>query len=328
MESVWTTKWFLRLMEHIGKLQENDDANGSSNEPQVSTGRVVVKEAELRRACILLLDLLFLYLQIIIADRSPLSAVFYSKTDGHLLEPLIRQYVKELREAADVHIITAHLHTERELLWSRILKRLELEPSRKQYAEDKREWMEKVCSFYESMAWDVTIHNNMNPISSLAAQLLNAAGRKHPDVRAAVHACAARTGIDLTDAETSTPAAAANSLSLDVDIKTSSSSSAATASSSATSSLDLKFASSLRLGRSPSADLLDNDVPGDDEDDTSSDNSAVSAGAGSSAGENSDPLPSASTPFKPRSTMAAMAQTITAPSPASVPREISITNAE
>jgi hypothetical protein len=69
-------------------------------------------------------------LQIIIADRSPLSAVFYARTDGHMLEPLIRQYVTELKAAADVHIYMVHLRTDRELLWQRIQDRLRREPHR------------------------------------------------------------------------------------------------------------------------------------------------------------------------------------------------------
>jgi predicted kinase len=52
-----------------------------------------------------------------------LSAIFYSRSHGTLLEPLIRQYVEELAQAADVHIVTVHLHTERQLLWNRIQAR-------------------------------------------------------------------------------------------------------------------------------------------------------------------------------------------------------------
>ena len=43
---------------------------------------------------------------------------------------------------------------EKELLWSRILSRLQREPGRVKYNEDKREWMEATLSFYESFQWD------------------------------------------------------------------------------------------------------------------------------------------------------------------------------
>jgi hypothetical protein len=141
------------------------------------------------------------FLQIIIADRSPLSAVFYSRSDGHLLEPLIRQYVRELREAADVHIITVHLSTERELLWSRITSRLAVEPERRALREDQRGWMDSVVSFYEGMAWDCTVANNSTPIPALAATVMRRVAGTHVDVHAAVEACAARAGVCWTGPE-------------------------------------------------------------------------------------------------------------------------------
>ncbi|RYE97868.1 MAG: hypothetical protein EOO41_03015 [Methanobacteriota archaeon] len=107
-----------------------------------------------------------------VADRSPFSAVFYSRSDGHLLQPLISQYIRELREVADVHILTVHLRTERELLWSRIQQRLLREPARAALREDQVEWMDKVLSFYDSMSWDVCVRNDEVQVSSLPATVL------------------------------------------------------------------------------------------------------------------------------------------------------------
>jgi hypothetical protein len=75
--------------------------------------------------------------QIIIADRSPLSAVFYARSGGALLEPLIRSCIEELAGAAGVHVLAAHVRTPRALLWSRILARLALEPHRMALNEDR-----------------------------------------------------------------------------------------------------------------------------------------------------------------------------------------------
>ena len=75
--------------------------------------------------------------QIIVADRSPLSAVFYSRSHGLLLEPLIRQYTADLAATAGVTVVTAHLRTPRPLLWDRIQSRLRAEPHRLALKEDR-----------------------------------------------------------------------------------------------------------------------------------------------------------------------------------------------
>ncbi len=46
--------------------------------------------------------------QIFIADRSPFSAVFYG-SNGHLLEPVIREHLREVLAAADVLVFTVYL---------------------------------------------------------------------------------------------------------------------------------------------------------------------------------------------------------------------------
>jgi len=109
--------------------------------------------------------------------------------------------VRELREAADVHIITVHLATERELLWSRITSRLAVEPERRALREDQRCWMDSVVSFYEGMAWDCTVANDSTPIPALAATVMRRVAGTHVDVHAAVEACAARAGVCWTGPE-------------------------------------------------------------------------------------------------------------------------------
>lgn len=51
----------------------------------------------------------FLWLfQIFIADRSPFSAVYYAN-HGALLEPVIREQMREVMENADVEMLTVYL---------------------------------------------------------------------------------------------------------------------------------------------------------------------------------------------------------------------------
>jgi hypothetical protein len=83
--------------------------------------------------------------RVIVADRSPFSAVLYSKSDGTLLEPLIRQFIRELRDVAHVEIVCVHLRTRRDLLWRRIQERLRVEPERIALRENR-------CAFARSKA--------------------------------------------------------------------------------------------------------------------------------------------------------------------------------
>ena len=107
--------------------------------------------------------------QVFIADRSPFSAVFYAQNGkGALLEPIIREHVRELRESAQIEIYTVYLQVEKEILWARIQERLAREPHREKYNEGDREWMEKTLGFYEGFEWDATITNNEeNAIASV-----------------------------------------------------------------------------------------------------------------------------------------------------------------
>ena len=136
--------------------------------------------------------------------------MLYSRTDGQLLEPVIRQFLRDLRESAGVEVVCAHLRTPRELLWSRIQARLRVEPDRIALREDRcvacwrevclyalcsgvarrihrhprpirsprgrEEWMDEVLRLYDSMAWDVTVPNDEAPIWELRDRVLQALG--------------------------------------------------------------------------------------------------------------------------------------------------------
>lgn len=153
METAWVCGWFQRVMSHIVEIRKSGEAAKH---------------------------------HVIIADRSPLSAVFYSKSDGHLLEPLIRQYVDELKAVSDVHIHTVHLRTERSLLWNRIQSRLAREPNRLALGEDSEDWMDRVLAFYDSMKWDVTVRNDESGMNSLLADVLGSLARHSSAVLEAV----------------------------------------------------------------------------------------------------------------------------------------------
>lgn len=132
MESTWVCSWFRRLVD------------------------VALKNNKLA----------------LIADRSPLSAVFYALRNGEVLEPMIRACIEEVREVFNIHIISVHLRTEPTLLWERIQARLLREPSRKAYREDKIEWMQEVLAFYDAMQWDYTVENNDVDITELRGELM------------------------------------------------------------------------------------------------------------------------------------------------------------
>jgi thymidylate kinase len=140
MESIWVSMWFQRLLT---KQQEEDKTRTSNH-------------------------------TIYFADRSPYSAVLYSKRCGNLLRPLIDQQIAELAQQADIHIYTVYVKVEKEILWRRIQQRLKLEPARRKYNEDSRAWMEAVCEFYddEERKWDFVVDNNESPLSEVGCVLL------------------------------------------------------------------------------------------------------------------------------------------------------------
>jgi len=142
MESLWVSQWFQRLLEM-------DHAN------QLRLGAEAPK--------------------VYIADRSPFSAVFYCgrrTARGHLLDPLIRAQIEELREETGIEVVTVHVNVEPEVLWARIQARLEMEPERQRYNEGSREWMDETLRFYQGFKWDHTVDNSAGTIEELVDEIL------------------------------------------------------------------------------------------------------------------------------------------------------------
>jgi thymidylate kinase len=137
METVWLANWMTRLL----RIKDSDDAS-----------------------------------EVYIADRSPYSAVYYAP-HGELLRPIIDAQVAELRDKAGIDIRTVHVRVAADVLWDRILKRLEAEPHRHAFNEHRREWMDRTQSWYDQQAWDFTVENSDVAIDDLAHALLRSLGR-------------------------------------------------------------------------------------------------------------------------------------------------------
>ena len=105
METTWVCQWFTRLLK---KMSENKAAGGGL--PAWSRCS---------------------------SPTGPRSARALSPR-RQLLDPVIREQIKEVREAAGIEVYTVYVKVEKEVLWSRIQSRLENEPERKKYDEDKR----------------------------------------------------------------------------------------------------------------------------------------------------------------------------------------------
>lgn len=150
METSWVCSWFARLLKKQAELK----ASGCADDEQI-----------------------------FFADRSPFSAVFYSRRAGHLLTPLIKEQIEEVRKAAGIEIYTVHMSVEKNLLWSRIQDRLQREPERRKYDEDKREWMEKTVRFYDNFQWDLVVQNNHITMPELMREILCSLSEKSPRLR-------------------------------------------------------------------------------------------------------------------------------------------------
>jgi len=125
--------------------------------------------------------------KVLIVDRSPLSAVFYTRNNnGALLAPVIAAQVKELREI-NIEIFTVHVKCETETLWQRVQRRLTQEPERALYKEDSLAWLREVQSFYDNFSgWDFTVENNGDDISVLRnvmKDIIDVVSAKSPKVR-------------------------------------------------------------------------------------------------------------------------------------------------
>ena len=81
----------------------------------------------------------------------------------------------------NIHIISVHLRTDRDLLWSRIQERLRREPHRAAYREDSEKWMDDTLSFYDSMQWDYTVSNNNVNIEDLRTELMASIAASYGD---------------------------------------------------------------------------------------------------------------------------------------------------
>jgi thymidylate kinase len=101
--------------------------------------------------------------RVIITDRSPFSAVFYTRGGrGALLAAVIEECLEELRQAG-IEFYTVHMQVEAEALWARIQNRLVQEPERALYKENSRAWMDEVKRFYDSFGhWSFTVDNSKN----------------------------------------------------------------------------------------------------------------------------------------------------------------------
>eukprot|EP00768_Dysnectes_brevis_P003200 gnl/Dysnectes_brevis/2296_a2702_1614.p1 GENE.gnl/Dysnectes_brevis/2296_a2702_1614~~gnl/Dysnectes_brevis/2296_a2702_1614.p1 ORF type:complete len:204 (-),score=44.04 gnl/Dysnectes_brevis/2296_a2702_1614:64-675(-) len=120
MEMTWISLWFTRLLRIKEQCQDPESA-------------------------------------IFFADRSPFSAIYYSKTDQTTrqhIEFIIRSQIEELKASAGIEITTVLLTVPPSTLWSRIQTRLGLEPERRKYNEHMRSWMEETYSWYEMFRWD------------------------------------------------------------------------------------------------------------------------------------------------------------------------------
>lgn len=140
MEVVWVSNWFMRLL----KLKHDLEIEGKTTNT------------------------------IFFADRSPYSAVFYSKSSySNHLEGVIRGQIEELSRMANIHVVTVRLSADRDIIWHRITERLKVEPERKKFNENKREWMEETMNWYDSFHWDITVDNGTISSEQCAPELVN-----------------------------------------------------------------------------------------------------------------------------------------------------------
>lgn len=152
METTWVCSWFTRLLKKMSDLKSAGGGNGKTE-------------------------------QIFIADRSPFSACFYSRRGGSYLDPVIREQIQEIREAAGIEVYTVYMKVDNDILWERIQNRLEMEPDRRKYDEDKREWMEKTVRFYEDFQWDLVVENNDITMPVLMQKILQSLAVRSPQLR-------------------------------------------------------------------------------------------------------------------------------------------------
>lgn len=123
MEFGWVWNWFDRLMKIRAKYRNKD--------------------------------------MVVIADRSPYSAVFYAHDDnGFKMQDAISHMIEEVKKI-DIDIYTVMVHVDKETLFRRIASRLAQEPHRAAYNEHKIEWNEHIYKKYQAFnQWDLVLDNN------------------------------------------------------------------------------------------------------------------------------------------------------------------------
>ncbi|CAL6011105.1 Nucleoside/nucleotide_kinase [Hexamita inflata] len=115
------------------------------------------------------------YHPIVFADRSPYSAVYYSKSGSETqnqLKLLIKSMTLELKNHG-IQIETICVQVSKNILWNRICQRLQLQQFRLQYNEDSYEWMEKTWQFFNDFDWDHRITNDEEIVTDLGDHLIN-----------------------------------------------------------------------------------------------------------------------------------------------------------
>lgn len=108
--------------------------------------------------------------KIIICDRSPYSIIPYGN-GGESAHSICNTLREELEVFYNVIII--YIHVDKETLHKRILKRLDTEPDRRRFNEDKLSHLNYVYNFYESMKWDYCVKNyNVNDAVNEIEQII------------------------------------------------------------------------------------------------------------------------------------------------------------
>jgi thymidylate kinase len=104
--------------------------------------------------------------KLVIADRSPYSALFFTKSSKESLKCIIDDAISELKNYG-IHVITLYLKTDKEVNWSRILDRLKNEPKRNVFNEDDVNKFDRVYESYDNFKWDITIENDDKVLQNL-----------------------------------------------------------------------------------------------------------------------------------------------------------------
>jgi hypothetical protein len=112
METSWVVSWFLRLLRHAAEIKLTHGKEPVCPDPvfqlsgrSLQIARVFLSHVDAVRSNHLIWRARS---QIFIADRSPFSAVLYG-ANGHLLEPVIREHMREVLKAADILVFTVYL---------------------------------------------------------------------------------------------------------------------------------------------------------------------------------------------------------------------------